>query len=227
MSEPLLIGTRGWLHPAWEGVFYPPDLPAEWRLCFYSNRLRAVLVPADSWPAITRAEVEQWVQDSDPLFRFVLEVPADVWVAPKVAVSRLLDVAAPISAQIAGMSLTVPATAVPSELDELLALLTRAHPVCLTLPPALASSPAVGELALRYDAGREWRMSEQSAPPAGGRFLMARMAGGDPRALRAAIDALVAWRGEEGVAGLFIDAPGARSPHLAEQARTLAELMGV
>ncbi len=227
MSEPLLIGTRGWLHPDWDGRFYPPELPPEWRFCFYSNRLRSVLVPADSWPGVRREEVEQWVQDSDPLFRFVLEVPTDAWGAPAVAVAHFFDTVAPISAQIAGLSLALPATARPGALDELLTLLSHAYPVCLALPPALASSPTIAELARRHGAGSEWHVDDHSAPTPGGRFLVARMGAGAPRALRAAIDALVAWRGDEGIAGLFFDAPDAQAPGLAEQARTLAELMGV
>jgi hypothetical protein len=225
MIEPLLIGTRGWLHPAWDGPFYPPELPPEWRFCFYSNRLRSVLVPAELWPGITHADVAQWAQDCDPLFRFVLEVPVDVWTSPATAVTRFFDTIAPIAAQIVGLSLAVPATAGPAALEELLALLMPAHPVCLDLAPSLADLPAVAEVG--HGAGRLWRVDDQSLPAPGGRFLVARMAAGDPRALRRAIEALVAWCGADGAAALIFDAPDAQSPGLAEQARTLAELMGV
>ena len=48
MTEPILIGVRGWEYPPQES-YYPPELPEEWRFCFYSNRLRSVLVPAQVW----------------------------------------------------------------------------------------------------------------------------------------------------------------------------------
>ena len=47
MTEPLLIGTRGWDHAS-GGDFYPADLPDDWRFCYYSNNLRSVLVPIAS-----------------------------------------------------------------------------------------------------------------------------------------------------------------------------------
>ena len=75
MTEPLMIGTRGWAHAAWEGGFYPPELPAEWRFCFYSNNLRSALVPQEQWATVTGADVAAWLEDSDPAFRFVLELP--------------------------------------------------------------------------------------------------------------------------------------------------------
>lgn len=227
MAEPLLIGTRGWLHAAWNSAFYPPELPPEWRFCFYSNRLRSVLVPAGLWPDVSRADVAGWAQDSDALFRFILEVPVDVWVSPAAAVARFLDTVTPIGPQIAGLSLAVPAAVEPAALDALLALVAHVHPVCLDLSPAQAASPALRAVAQRHGAASGWRVDEHSLPAAGGRFLIARMAGGDPRALRRAVDALVAWRGAEGVAALVFDAPDATAPRLAEQARTLAELMGV
>lgn len=227
MVESLLIGTRGWLHAAWDDAFYPPELPPEWRFCFYSNRLRSVLVPAELWPDVSRADVAGWAQDSDALFRFILEVPVDVWVAPASAVARFLDTVTPIGPQIAGLSLAVPAHAEPAALDAVLALLTHPHPVCLDLTPAQARSPVMRAVAQRYAAASVWRVDDHSLPAAGGRFLVARMTGGDPRALRRAIEGLVAWRRAEGMAGLFFDAPDATAPFLAEQARTLAELMGV
>jgi hypothetical protein len=224
-ANPLLIGTRGWLHPAWDGAFYPPELPPEWRFCFYSNRLRSVLVPAELWPQVTRTDVAQWAADSDPLFRFVLELPVDVWATPAATVARLVDTLDPIGAQIAGWSLAVPAGTAPAALDALLALLTPRYPVCVDLAPS--HPPALAEVVDHRGAGRGWRVEDGSVPAAGGRFLVSRMTAGDPRALRRAIEALVTWRGTDRTAALFFDAPTAGAPALAEQARTLAELLGV
>src|SRR4030067_3666465 len=75
MTEPVMIGTRGWNHVS-GGVFYPAELPDDWRFCFYSNSLRSVLGPQETWDAAQRADVAQWQEDSDPEFRFVVELPA-------------------------------------------------------------------------------------------------------------------------------------------------------
>jgi len=45
VNSQLLIGTCGWDHGHWCGPFYDPDLPTDWRLTYYANLLRAVLVP--------------------------------------------------------------------------------------------------------------------------------------------------------------------------------------
>ncbi len=34
----------GWDHPAWQGSFYPDDLPADWRLTYYANEVPGVLL---------------------------------------------------------------------------------------------------------------------------------------------------------------------------------------
>lgn len=223
MSEPLLIGTRGWQHADWGGAFYPPELPPEWRFCYYSNRLRAVLVPAQDWPGVTRDDVVQWVEDSDPLFRFVLETPALLWCAPPDALARFLDTIAPLDQQIAGLSLRPPAGASAAAVEALLAPLACAYPVCLDAP----ASPALLPLLRAHDVACAWRVGEDPPPAAGGRLLVAYMRAGDPRALRGAIETLAAWRGETGLAALFFEAPGAQAVQLAEQARTLAEIMVV
>ena len=75
METPLLIGTYGWAHPAWNSVFYDPDLPPEWRLSWYANHLRAVMVPAQSWPTLDVAAVSTLLDDTDETFRFVIELP--------------------------------------------------------------------------------------------------------------------------------------------------------
>ena len=68
---PLLIGARGWRHAGWRGGFYPDDLPAEWRLGFYANEFRTVLLPPREWRA--PGEAAAWVEEVDEGFRFLLE----------------------------------------------------------------------------------------------------------------------------------------------------------
>lgn len=46
----LLLGTAGWVRPDWVADYYPPDLPADWRLGYYANDCDCVL--------LTRADLE-------------------------------------------------------------------------------------------------------------------------------------------------------------------------
>lgn len=75
----VLLGAEDWLHPSWVGEFYPDDLPEDWRLAYYNTQFRAVYLPYPRWSATAIAERRQWVEDTQPGFRFVLEPgPADV-----------------------------------------------------------------------------------------------------------------------------------------------------
>lgn len=69
----VLLGTEGWLHPTWAGELYPDDLPEDWRLAYYNTQFRAVYLPYAAWSGATAAQVQQWVEDTQPGFRFVLE----------------------------------------------------------------------------------------------------------------------------------------------------------
>ena len=74
MQHPLRIGTRGWRHKAWQGTFYDADLPQEWQLSWYANHLRSVWVPADRLHTISLDEIAVWIEDTDPDFRFIVEL---------------------------------------------------------------------------------------------------------------------------------------------------------
>ena len=74
MQSSLQIGTRGWIYPAWNEGFYDPDLPVEWQLSWYANYLRAVLVPADTMHEVNVARAQDWVEDTDSEFRFIVEI---------------------------------------------------------------------------------------------------------------------------------------------------------
>jgi hypothetical protein len=69
----VLLGAVGWLHPSWQGVLYPEDLPEDWQLTYYNTQFRCVFLPHTAWSQATEALLAQWVQDSHPGFRFVLE----------------------------------------------------------------------------------------------------------------------------------------------------------
>lgn len=71
----LLLGTVGWDRPDWRVDYYPPDLPAAWRLAYYANDCGCVLLPAAGWcgprqPALARA-----LDDAPDHLLWLLEVP--------------------------------------------------------------------------------------------------------------------------------------------------------
>ena len=70
------IGARGWEHGSWDSSFYPQGLPPEWRLTYYANAFRAVLVPAERLAASTPAEVAGWAGDVHSGFLFFAELAA-------------------------------------------------------------------------------------------------------------------------------------------------------
>ncbi|RDH83252.1 MAG: hypothetical protein DIZ78_14735 [endosymbiont of Escarpia spicata] len=57
----------GWDHSAWQGGFYPDDLPEDWRLTYYANE-----VPMALWCKADEAQVESWIDDVEEGFRFYL-----------------------------------------------------------------------------------------------------------------------------------------------------------
>lgn len=68
------VAARGWDHDAWGGDFFPPDLPREWRLTFYANHFRSVLVPGRILLRADASDLAQWRTDTHEEFRFFLEI---------------------------------------------------------------------------------------------------------------------------------------------------------
>lgn len=75
MLAELVVGTYGWEHSAWLDVYYPDDLPEDWRLGYYANEFGCVVVPARVWGAASLGVIEQWLQDVGEDFMFFLELP--------------------------------------------------------------------------------------------------------------------------------------------------------
>lgn len=68
------LGARGWEYPAWDGRFYPDDLPSDWRLIYYANEFSTVLVPEDRFAAASNEELEEWAEEVPEGFRFFVEI---------------------------------------------------------------------------------------------------------------------------------------------------------
>jgi hypothetical protein len=230
MTEPLMIGTRGWNHAS-GGDFYPAELPDDWRFCFYSNNLRSVLVPQESWDAMQRADVAQWLEDSDPEFRFVVELPAMLGLPlthgrREPALAQFLDVIEPIAPRTAGLLLRIsPDTEVLLDwFEHFLNRLADVAPLCVDLPDGPWRAPAVYDALVRQGAGLAWHCAREAAPHPGGRLMVALAPPAPAREVRHWIERLAQWQSQDAVAGLFFEAQAART---AQEARLIAELMGV
>jgi hypothetical protein len=58
--------------PAWKS-FYPEDLPEDWRLAYYGNYWKDLLIPADEWEDFVLDS--RWIADLPDTLRLYFEVP--------------------------------------------------------------------------------------------------------------------------------------------------------
>lgn len=232
MVEPIMIGTRGWSEVGPSDDFYPPALPVDWRLSFYSNNLRSVLVPQELWPTTSRTELSQWLDDSDPAFRFVLELPAALSQPLPQAkyfqeLEFFLELCEPIAPRVAGYLLRVtPGTALALDwLENFLNRIVDIAPVCVDLPEGpWRAAPALAAIS-RQGAGLCWHCASELEPYPGGRLRLALAAPAAPRVTRRYIEQLVQWQSQDAQAGLFFTA-AVGATKAAQEARLIAELMG-
>ena len=73
MKQTINVGAYGWLHPHWINSFYPEDLPADWRLGYYSNEFNTVLVPSFYWQEQYLADCAALLDDVHSGFQFFIE----------------------------------------------------------------------------------------------------------------------------------------------------------
>ncbi len=241
-AEPIMVGARGWEHPQRAGGFYPEELPADWRFAYYSNYLRSVLVPSETWEGTGIEEVREWAEDSDPAFRFVLELPAvlsrpapgevvhgcTVYGAEDAMERPLKDflgMIEPIASQTAGFLLRIPPEATPDRpwLERMLIALGARYPLCVDLPTPWCTEDVLESLA-RHGVGVCWHPEREPTLRPGGRLLVAFSWEGAPRVQRRILGQLIQWQGESGQAALFFDT-GETAVEQAKQARLIAELL--
>jgi len=86
----VLVGATGWEFGPWEQSFYPEDLPEDWRLSFYSNEFPVVRLPTSRLAAATDTDVEEWLEETNSQFRFVLQLdcPLDATLEARLATLR-------------------------------------------------------------------------------------------------------------------------------------------
>jgi len=68
----LLLGMSGWPHAEWEGHYFPGDLPDDWQFAYYSNDADCLVLEQDQWQGLDPDELEDWLDDVGPDFRFYL-----------------------------------------------------------------------------------------------------------------------------------------------------------
>lgn len=69
----LELAAYGWNPADWERMFYPEDLPEDWRISYYANEFGCVLLPAEDWKS-PLMEAAFWQAEVSPDFRFYLEI---------------------------------------------------------------------------------------------------------------------------------------------------------
>ncbi|KUJ75071.1 hypothetical protein AVO42_06865 [Thiomicrospira sp. XS5] len=73
--ENLMVGAFGWNQAGWLESFYPEDMPEDWRLDYYSQFFKAVLVPETEWQSWTNDDIDEIVEAlEDETFYFVFDV---------------------------------------------------------------------------------------------------------------------------------------------------------
>ncbi len=82
-------GASGWEYGGWQGGFYPEDLPHDWLLSFYNTQFRAVWLPVSLWEKASNSAIQQWLEDTQEGFRFLIEVEPGVGEAARQCVEKL------------------------------------------------------------------------------------------------------------------------------------------
>ena len=67
------VAAYGWLGTDWASA-YPEDLPEEWRLEYYANCYRAVIVPYRDWESQEEETLRVWLEETPAEHAFYWEV---------------------------------------------------------------------------------------------------------------------------------------------------------
>jgi len=217
----ILIGSLGWQHDAWQGDYYPEDLPPEWRLGYYSNEFPLLVITEQERTA--QAELaEEMASCREDLQVLIMVAPAAADPAPTLAAALALLRQLPRDG---GLLLQVnPATISDPDawLGQVQAQLAQV-PVCVD--PVARLNDAWREALSRRGIGWSWNAHSDSEGLKVGPLAVIRLDGTvSPQQLRERIEAGLAASDEtRKVALLFAGTP----PQLVamRQAKTIEELM--
>ncbi|MBE9516322.1 MAG: hypothetical protein IME93_05040 [Proteobacteria bacterium] len=231
-SNELLIGAWGW-SGEWSGSggcsgYYSDEMPEDWQLCYYSNLHRAVLLPEEVWRKADADVVGQWLEDTDPEFVFVPAVGAVVLDEIAGGGSSDWPAMAQLQQQI-GCLLAMP-TARQLQQPQWLKPLRAGRALCIQLPETIAGDISSRSRALEQicQAGASvlWDTRTEPKPEACGDWLIAIADTQEASNQRTIIEQLGQWMSDDDRHAVLLFT-GEQAPQAAEQARTLAELMGI
>lgn len=221
LTSHLEIGAVGWRHDSWADTFYPDSLPEDWRLTFYSNEFRCLLVPDRDWSGASAARLAAWAEDVHEQFVFYLEL--DPGRRAEEAAEALARTE-PIAARVGGIVARTADHAAAEPPAALLEACGGCYPVHLDWPGELA--PAQRAALERLDVLPCWRAAG-TEPRRGCRIglLSAEQASCGRRALRSHIEAFLNQAGENGELALLFegDPPDVQAMR---DAQTIAGLLG-
>lgn len=222
----MLTGTRGWNYDDWVGAYYPEELPEEWRLAYYCNDYRSVLAPVDHW-AISPAEaIATLIEEIDPGFSVVLELPGAGLPGTGLDADELLDLLSPMGGQLRALSWRPADDDFSAKTLDDAARLADDFPLVLDYGNNHPQKEALDTLRAGTGASRLWRPQEENAPLEAGRFLLALVTEPDLVLLRGVLEQMAGWLAGDRSGGLFLE-PTPQAPELAKQCRILAELMEI
>jgi uncharacterized protein YecE (DUF72 family) len=72
------LGTIGFTYPEWKGAFYPPGLPANQSLNYYSRIFNAVEINTTFYGPQSASQIQRWAAATPEIFRFCLKTPKRV-----------------------------------------------------------------------------------------------------------------------------------------------------
>ncbi len=220
----LLVGSRGWEHEDWSGRFYPEDLPEDWRLTYYANAFRSVLVPAHQLLHAALEAVSRWTEDVPEGFLFYLEISHELMAS--VPGARFLPVLDVLGGRVGGTLLQLNEEQGPAR-ERLEAWLAALHGRC-PLIASLSGDEAPEDLRqtlAHYRVAAAWRPGVQPWTETRGCMGFLDAPGSDPRGLRAQVEAFIAWAGDCDRALLCFEGT-ADSCDTMERARVIGELLG-
>lgn len=72
-ARQLGVGLAGWRDAAWAADYFPPDLPADWRMDYYANEHDCLWLSQAEWGAVGPAMWAEWADAVGEGFRFYLQ----------------------------------------------------------------------------------------------------------------------------------------------------------
>lgn len=133
IARQLEVGARGWQYAAWQAAFYPDGLPEDWRLAYYANEFRCVLLPSDYWLDEPAPVLQELAERPEGLQLF-FELSADIDELTRFSTWRKHKLASPAS--VAGVMLRRLGSSVSKAMQDSIRTLAEEFPVHLDIPAA-------------------------------------------------------------------------------------------